>query len=157
MAARSCLVISIACLLSSVLSDVVLNVASFFASLHSSGGSRAAATSKMERFVIIVNGFQPLTIITKRSIIDVAAGLDSPLHSIDRISTVTFPIQLWRSVTNPPLLPVNARSMLYFTLQTHSCGKRVSSLPNVNKTVSRNSRLVNENLSSFNFKDDNHI
>ena len=27
-----------------------------------------AATSKMERFVIIVNGFQPVTIIKKRSI-----------------------------------------------------------------------------------------
>ena len=40
------------------------------------GGSRTAATSKMERFVIIVNGFQPLTIITKRSILDVAAVLD---------------------------------------------------------------------------------
>ena len=37
------------------------------------------ATSKMERFVIIVNGFQPLTIITKRSILDVAAALDPPL------------------------------------------------------------------------------
>ena len=44
------------------------------------GGSRTAATSKMERFVIIVNGFQPLTIITKRSILDVAAVLDPPLH-----------------------------------------------------------------------------
>ena len=44
-----------------------------------SGRSRAAATSKMERFVIIVNGFQPLTIITKRSILDVAAALDPPL------------------------------------------------------------------------------
>ena len=43
------------------------------------GGSRAAATSKMERFVIIVNGFQPLTIITKRSILDGAAALDPPL------------------------------------------------------------------------------
>ena len=43
------------------------------------GGSRTAATSKMECFVIIVNGFQPLTIITKRSILDVAAVLDSPL------------------------------------------------------------------------------
>ena len=53
------------------------------------GGSRAVATSKMERFVIIVNGFQPLTIITKRfqpltiitkrSILDVAAALDPPL------------------------------------------------------------------------------
>ena len=42
-------------------------------------GSRTAATSKMERFVAIVNGFQPLTIITKRSILDVAAVLDPPL------------------------------------------------------------------------------
>ena len=33
----------------------------------------------MERFVIIVNGFQPLTIISKRSILDVAAALDSHL------------------------------------------------------------------------------
>ena len=43
------------------------------------GGSRNAATSKMERFVIIVNGFQPLTIITKHSILDVSAVLDPPL------------------------------------------------------------------------------
>ena len=43
------------------------------------GGSRAAATFKMERFVIIVNGWKPLTIITKRSILDVAAALDPPL------------------------------------------------------------------------------
>ena len=43
------------------------------------GGSSAAATSKMERFVIIVNGWKPLTIITKRSILDVAAAVDSPL------------------------------------------------------------------------------
>ena len=39
----------------------------------------AAATSKMECFVIIVNGFQPLTFITKRSIMDFAAALDPPL------------------------------------------------------------------------------
>ena len=44
------------------------------------GGSRTTATSKMERFVIIVNGFQPLTIITKRSILYVAAVLDPPLY-----------------------------------------------------------------------------
>ena len=50
--------------------------------LHSSsplGGSRAAVTSKMERFVIIVNVFQPLTVITKHSILDVTAALDPPL------------------------------------------------------------------------------
>ena len=43
------------------------------------GRSRTAATSKMERFVIIANGWKPLTIITKRSILDVAAVLDPPL------------------------------------------------------------------------------
>ena len=31
--------------------------------------------------MIIVNGWKPLTIITKRSIMDVAAALDSPLTS----------------------------------------------------------------------------
>ena len=48
--------------------------------IHIKGGSRSAATSKMERFVIIVNGFQLLTIITKDSILDVAVALDPPLH-----------------------------------------------------------------------------
>ena len=43
------------------------------------GGSSAAATSKMERFVIIANGWKPLTIITKRSILDVAAAVDPSL------------------------------------------------------------------------------
>ena len=45
-------------------------------------GSRAAATSKMECFVITVNGFQPLTIITKHSILDVEAALDPPVNII---------------------------------------------------------------------------
>ena len=36
-------------------------------------------TSKMERFVIIVNGWKALTIITKHSILDVAAVLDPSL------------------------------------------------------------------------------
>ena len=43
------------------------------------GGSRTAATSKMEYFVIIVNGFQSLTYTTKCSILDVTAFLDPPL------------------------------------------------------------------------------
>ena len=46
------------------------------------GGSRAAATSKMERFVIIINGLKPLTIITKRSLLDVEEALDLPLAVI---------------------------------------------------------------------------
>ena len=43
------------------------------------GGSRTAVTSKMELFMIIVNGFLPLIIITKCSILDVAAVLDPSL------------------------------------------------------------------------------
>ena len=45
----------------------------------SRGGSRTAATSKMELFVIILNGSQQLTNITKCSILDVAAVLDLSL------------------------------------------------------------------------------
>ena len=44
------------------------------------GGSRTVAKSKMERFVIIVNGWKPLTIIKKHSILDIAAGLDPRLE-----------------------------------------------------------------------------
>ena len=43
------------------------------------GGSRAAGTSKVECFVIIVNSVQSLTIIRKHSTLDVAAALDPPL------------------------------------------------------------------------------
>ena len=49
--------------------------------MKSSGGSRAAATSKMEHFVTTVNGWKPLTIITNGSILDAAAALDPPLKS----------------------------------------------------------------------------
>ena len=47
------------------------------------GGSRTAVTSKMERFVMIVNGWKPLTILTKRSILNLAAVLDPPLVMVD--------------------------------------------------------------------------
>ena len=43
------------------------------------GGSTTAATSKVELFVIIVNGWKPLTIITKSSTLDVAAVIDPTL------------------------------------------------------------------------------
>ena len=42
------------------------------------GRSRTTATSKMKR---LVNGFQPLTIITKQSILDAAAVVDPPLYT----------------------------------------------------------------------------
>ena len=47
----------------------------------SRGGSRTAATSRVELFVIIVNGWKSLTIITKSSTLDVAAVSDPPLIS----------------------------------------------------------------------------
>ena len=40
---------------------------------------RRSLTSKVELFVIIVNDWKPLTIITKNSTLDVAAVLDPPL------------------------------------------------------------------------------
>ena len=50
-------------------------------SVFSRGGSGTPATSNKERFVIIVNRSKPLTIIAKRSILDIAAALDPPLVS----------------------------------------------------------------------------
>ena len=51
-------------------------------------GSRAAAASKMEHFVIIVNGQKPLTIITKHAILDVGAALDPPLMMVGKVVIV---------------------------------------------------------------------
>ena len=57
-------------------------------------GSRTAATSKMERFVIIVNGWKPSTTITKHSILDVAAALDPPLQTLQISQGVRLAIVL---------------------------------------------------------------
>ena len=65
------------------------------------GRSRAAATSRMECFVIIVNGWKPLTIITKHSILDVAATLDPTLMR-DRFD-VTFNARLMADVNHHEL------------------------------------------------------
>ena len=51
-----------------------------YASYKNKGGSRTAATSKMEHFVIIGNCWKPLTIIIKSSILDVATVLGPPLR-----------------------------------------------------------------------------
>ena len=48
----------------------------------SRGRSRTAATSKMQLFVTIVSSYQPLTIITKCSILYVAAVLDPSLKMV---------------------------------------------------------------------------
>ena len=55
------------------------------------GQSRTAATSKLECFVIIANDLKPLTIITKCSILDVAAAIDPPLiYIIDKLEIIVF-------------------------------------------------------------------
>ena len=59
-------------------------------SIYIRGGSRAAAISKMECFVIIVNYCQMLTIITKRSVLDVAAALDPPLTMQPKLFKITL-------------------------------------------------------------------
>ena len=51
------------------------------------GGSRVAATIKTECFLIIVNDFQLLTIITNCSILDVAAALDPPVSIKQSLSS----------------------------------------------------------------------
>ena len=61
---------------------------------HIKGGSRTAATSTMEHFVININGWKLLTIITKSSILDVAALLDPPLH-IDQPHSCSITISLY--------------------------------------------------------------
>ena len=46
------------------------------------GRSWTAATSKVELFVIIINNWKPLTIVTKSSTLDVAEVLDPPLNTV---------------------------------------------------------------------------
>ena len=54
------------------------------------GGSRAAATAKMECFVLIVNCWKPLTIITKPSILAVAATLDPSLLGLSASKSISI-------------------------------------------------------------------
>ena len=72
----------------------------FFLSYMFSSGSRA-----------IVIGFQPLTIITKRSILDVVAALDPPLLAIK-----TYPLNNWCLIEQ---LQQQCGEMKWITLQTH--------------------------------------
>ena len=54
------------------------------------GRSRTTATSKMEHCVIIVNGFQPSIMITKRPILDVAAVLAAPPNILITIFSIDW-------------------------------------------------------------------
>ena len=75
--------------------------------MESRDGSRTAATSKMEHFVIIVNGWKPLTIFTKSSILDVAAVLDPSLES--------FAGLLYASVKPSTVITITSQYYRYFT------------------------------------------
>ena len=86
-------------------------------------GSRTAAASKMERFVIIVNGFQSLTIITKRSILDVAAALDPPLKVACNFIAITLrrgcsPVNLLH-IFRAPFLKNTSRRLLLKSLSDY--------------------------------------
>ena len=63
-------------------------------------GYRVASTAKMERFVIIVNGIQSLNIMTKRSILDVAAALDPLLICLELRLKFLLPYSLMTNTIN---------------------------------------------------------
>ena len=62
------------------LPDAAAKLFKWFSNNQIRSGARTAATSKIECFAIIVNGWKLLTIITKHSILDVAAVLDPSLQ-----------------------------------------------------------------------------
>ena len=80
------------------------------------GGPRTAATSKMERFVITVNGFQLLTIITKCSILDVAAVLDPPLADYDYIFRNFIHNKFYMPIPVNKFANDNSRSLIQSTV-----------------------------------------
>ena len=80
----------------------------------------------------------------------------TPLYTIDKTSAVSFTISFWRSEANLPVLHVSAWSMLYFAFWTHFCGKCLCFHQYLSKNSSKNSGVVDENLSCFNGRDDNH-
>ena len=76
----------------------------------------------MELFVIIVNSFQSLTIITKCSILGVAAVLDPPLriHLLNHFLELKYSKpSSWYNVSfdDPLIAPVIDRAALYWRLQ----------------------------------------
>ena len=94
-------------------------------------GSRTAAAFKMERFVIIVNGFQSLTIITKRSILNVAAVLDPPLMEnldIHQVNTIFQISDKVRTIGPVPLKNNFFKKHFFYptTLKNLRCSLKIS-------------------------------
>ena len=63
----------------------------------------------MEHFVIIVNGFQPLPVIPKSSILDVAAVLDPPL-----IVILFYELNIFYMYLHISYFALNSTSSLFF-------------------------------------------
>ena len=108
--------------------------------ITSRGGSRTVATSKMDHFVIIVNCWKPLTIITKSFILDVVAVLDLLLVS----SKENLEIQVSScSIKNEDLLNIvkllwiNINNNFYFDYHVnYLCkeeGKNIQTLDRITK------------------------
>ena len=72
-------------------------------SMPSIGGSRTAATSKLEHFVIIVSCWKTLTIIIKS--LDVAAVLDTPLGESALFSVIAVRLFNTENATALQILP----------------------------------------------------
>ena len=66
-----------------IFTDLIVNVWKFLVYIAK---KKTAATSKMERFVMKANGWKPITVITKRSILEVAAVLDPSLAGVKESS-----------------------------------------------------------------------
>ena len=66
--------------------------------VNTRGAYRTAATSKMEYFVIIVDGWKPLTFITKSSILDVATVPDLSLNTMLTVSFQQVPRNVVKSL-----------------------------------------------------------
>ena len=83
----------------------------------------------MKCVVIIVNGFQPLTIITKRSILDVVAVLDPPLIKIklicSKISSSYCICQISRADYNFPLINFCLNKKKTFDIKEKNCGNQM--------------------------------
>ena len=65
-----------------LVANMSVQIFGFLKFKKSRDGFRTAATSKGEPFVVIVNGWKPLTIITKSFTLDVPAVLDPLLHFV---------------------------------------------------------------------------
>ena len=70
----------------------------------------------MEHFVIIVNGWKLLTIITKSSILDVAAVLDAPLGFYIDFSNIIIQDFLLKAIIIKSLIEKREKEKSYLVL-----------------------------------------